>query len=173
MTTYNFYGDGDLYALSLENGSILWNQTVQRTDSTPVLAGGKVYLSGGCDGFSDLQTYCFDAANGELVWVTDVAERLGDWRCSWLMPEIWSSSAGRTMIVSSGLMPSMPPPASRSGAIRQVALLQWWRTGWSSPLAAAGYMPSAWQILISFLQTRWEATSLREKVLLCSSGAWH
>ncbi|MFZ1316434.1 PQQ-binding-like beta-propeller repeat protein [Methanothrix sp.] len=82
MTTYNFYGDGDLYALSLENGSILWNQTVQRTDSTPVLAGGKVYLSGGCDGFSDLQTYCFDAANGELVWVTDVAERLGDWRCS-------------------------------------------------------------------------------------------
>jgi len=82
MTTYNFYGDGDLYAISLENGSVFWNRTVQRTDSTPVPAGGRVYLCGGCDGFSDLQTYCFDAATGDLIWATDVAEMLGDWRCS-------------------------------------------------------------------------------------------
>ncbi len=82
MTTYNFYGDGDLFAISLENGSVFWNRTVQRTDSTPVLAEGKVYISGGCDGYSDLQTYCFDAATGDLVWATDAAEKLGDWRCS-------------------------------------------------------------------------------------------
>jgi len=82
MTSYNFYGDGNLYAISLENGSVIWNQRVQRTDSTPTVAEGKVYVSGGCDGFSDLQTYCFDAATGDLVWMTEGVEKLGEWRCS-------------------------------------------------------------------------------------------
>ncbi|MBN1236179.1 MAG: PQQ-binding-like beta-propeller repeat protein [Methanotrichaceae archaeon] len=82
MATYNFNGDGDLLALSLANGSVLWKAQVSPTDSTPALAGGRVYLCGGCQGFSELLTYCFAASSGELIWRTPAKERIGDWRCS-------------------------------------------------------------------------------------------
>jgi outer membrane protein assembly factor BamB len=82
MATYNFDGDGDLLALSLTNGSVLWKAQVSPTDSTPALADGRVYLCGGCQGFSQLFTYCFDASSGELIWKTTAEERIGDWRCS-------------------------------------------------------------------------------------------
>ncbi|MDM7933829.1 MAG: PQQ-binding-like beta-propeller repeat protein, partial [Methanothrix sp.] len=60
MATYNFEGDGDLLALSLDNGSVLWKAQISPTDSTPAWADGRVYICGGCEGFSDLHTYCFD-----------------------------------------------------------------------------------------------------------------
>ena len=82
MTTYNFEGMGDLLALSLANGSILWREAVSPTDSTPALADGRVYICGGCDGFSGLVTYCFDALRGDLIWKTAEDEKIGDWRCS-------------------------------------------------------------------------------------------
>jgi outer membrane protein assembly factor BamB len=82
MATYNFDGEGDLLALSLINGSVLWTAQVSPTDSTPALAGGRVYLCGGCQGFSELFTYCFDASSGELIWKTPAEEKIGDWRCS-------------------------------------------------------------------------------------------
>ena len=82
MATYNFDGEGDLLALSLTNGSVLWKAQVSPTDSTPALAGGRVYLCGGCHGFSELFTYCFDASSGELIWKTPAEQRIGDWRCS-------------------------------------------------------------------------------------------
>ena len=82
FATYNFQGTGDLLALSLENGTVLWKADVSPTDSTPAVADGRVFLCGGCDGFSDLQTYCFDAQTGDLIWKTPAEERIGDWRCS-------------------------------------------------------------------------------------------
>lgn len=82
MTTYNFDGEGDLFALYLNNGSVLWKAKVSPTDSTPALANGRVYLCGGCQGFSELLTYCFNASSGELVWTTPLEENIGDWRCS-------------------------------------------------------------------------------------------
>jgi len=82
MTTYNFNGDGDLLALSLSNGSILWRKEISPTDSTPTIAGGKVYVCGGVEGFSSSKTYCFDASTGDLLWETDEADKIGDWRCS-------------------------------------------------------------------------------------------
>jgi len=82
MTTYNFNGNGDLLVLSLSDGSILWRKEISPTDSTPTIAEGKVYVCGGCEGFSHSKTYCFDAATGDLLWETDEAEKIGDWRCS-------------------------------------------------------------------------------------------
>ncbi|AET64723.1 PQQ-binding-like beta-propeller repeat protein [Methanothrix harundinacea] len=82
MTTYNFNGNGDLLALSLSDGSLLWRREISPTDSTPTLAEGKVYVCGGVEGFSSSKTYAFEAATGELVWETDEAEKIGDWRCS-------------------------------------------------------------------------------------------
>lgn len=48
MTTFNFEGDGELLALSLQNGTVFWRKNVERTDSTPALAQGKVYLLRRC-----------------------------------------------------------------------------------------------------------------------------
>jgi outer membrane protein assembly factor BamB len=82
MTTYNFDGEGDLLALSLEDGSLIWKKTVERTDSTPTVVEGKIYVCGGCDGFSYSKAYCFDSASGDLIWETYEADKIGDWRCS-------------------------------------------------------------------------------------------
>ncbi|MCK4458845.1 MAG: PQQ-like beta-propeller repeat protein, partial [Methanosarcinales archaeon] len=53
LTEYNFYGDGELYALYSENGTVKWNKTVQRTDSTPALVDGRLYISGGYGGINN------------------------------------------------------------------------------------------------------------------------
>ncbi|MHC1575688.1 MAG: PQQ-binding-like beta-propeller repeat protein, partial [Candidatus Methanogasteraceae archaeon] len=86
LTEYNFYGDGALYALYSENGTVKWNETVERTDSTPALVDGRLYVSGGYGGVdnncTDLLTYCFDASTGDLLWNTTVADEIGDWKCS-------------------------------------------------------------------------------------------
>ena len=86
LATYNFYGMDKLFALDATNGSIIWEQEILRTDSTPALAYGNVYICGGCKGFSDVQTYCFNASTGELVWETPslAAEDggIGGWTCS-------------------------------------------------------------------------------------------
>ena len=82
FTTYNFEEDGDVMALSLQNGSLLWQKSIPRTDGTPALAGGLLYVCGGTDGFSDKATYCFDAKTGDLIWGTQEDENIGEWRCS-------------------------------------------------------------------------------------------
>lgn len=82
MATYNFEGDGDLLALSLDNGTVLWKAGISPTDSTPVVVNERVYLCSGCEGFSKLVTYCFDANRGNLIWSTSAEENIGDWRCS-------------------------------------------------------------------------------------------
>lgn len=83
FTTYNFYGDAEIYALNIDDGSVKWSDTsIIRTDSTPAYAYGNVYVSSGCGGFSDLATYCFNATTGEQVWETDHSDNIGSWTCS-------------------------------------------------------------------------------------------
>jgi outer membrane protein assembly factor BamB len=84
-TTYNFSDTrdtGELYALSITDGSVIWSQPVERTDSTPALAYGNVYVCGGCSGYSDLVTYCFNATTGDLIWNTSASDEIGNWKCS-------------------------------------------------------------------------------------------
>ncbi|PAV13792.1 hypothetical protein ASJ81_16440 [Methanosarcina spelaei] len=80
VTTY----DGKLYALNAEDGSVLWNETVPSTDvsSTPAIAYGNIYISGGCPGFSTIETYCFNATTHELVWNTSAEDKIGGWTTS-------------------------------------------------------------------------------------------
>ena len=86
MTTYNFgttrTDKGELYALNLTDGSEIWSQPMERTDSTPAVAYGNVYVCGGCLGFSDLMTYCFNATTGDLIWNTSASDGIGNWKCS-------------------------------------------------------------------------------------------
>jgi outer membrane protein assembly factor BamB len=73
VTTYNFYGTGATYALNASNGSIIWEKETWRTDATPTLAYGNVYVSGG---YNRGKTYCFNASTGETVWE---APSIGMW----------------------------------------------------------------------------------------------
>ena len=82
VTNYNFYGDGAIYAMDASDGAILWHQTIQRSDSTPAVAYGNVYVTGGALGYSERHTYCFNAATGDLVWETGTADEIGAWTCS-------------------------------------------------------------------------------------------
>jgi outer membrane protein assembly factor BamB len=90
ITTYYFYGYGELLALNATDGNLEWGPVeIERTDSTPAYADGKVYVCGGCYGFSDEgeRTYCFEAATGNPVWETPVGTEpgaldVGNWTCS-------------------------------------------------------------------------------------------
>ncbi|MBN1189425.1 MAG: PQQ-binding-like beta-propeller repeat protein [Dehalococcoidales bacterium] len=96
LTTYNFQGFGELLALNAFDGSFAWEGTeegrvriIERSDSTPACCNGRLYLCGGCTGYSDEgeRTYCFDASNGNLIWQTAVDEEegaldVGSWTCS-------------------------------------------------------------------------------------------
>jgi len=80
VAEYNFGGEGKLYALNTDNGSILWaSDNISSTDSTPAVADGKVYLCGGCPGWCKLATYCFSTDNGTQLWKVD---DIGGWTCS-------------------------------------------------------------------------------------------
>ncbi|GAB6273285.1 MAG: hypothetical protein STSR0004_01480 [Peptococcaceae bacterium] len=80
VTTYNFYGDGKVAALDATGGTILWQQTTNRTSATPAYAGGKIYICGGCLGFAEpVTTSCFNAGTGELIWQKNDK---GNWTCS-------------------------------------------------------------------------------------------
>ncbi len=68
VTTYNFAGDGELIALNEADGSYKWTRVVQRTDNTPAVAYGKVYVGGGCAGYSASMVHCFDAETGDMAW---------------------------------------------------------------------------------------------------------
>ena len=82
VTSYNFYGEGAIYCFLESDGSLVWQQTIQRTDSTPAYHDGKVYVTGGCYGYSDRQTYCFDAVTGTLIWSTTPEQEIGGWTTS-------------------------------------------------------------------------------------------
>jgi outer membrane protein assembly factor BamB len=78
--TYCFYGGEDnttLFKLNAASGAVIWTTAAERTDSIPVAAGGKVFLSGGVEGFgSKPKLQCFDDASGALLWSYDGA---GGW----------------------------------------------------------------------------------------------
>ncbi|MEA1945292.1 MAG: CARDB domain-containing protein, partial [Euryarchaeota archaeon] len=82
VTNYKFDGDGAIYAMNASDGDILWQQTIQRSDSTPAVAYGNVYVCGGCSGYSQMQTYCFNATTGNPIWSTDTGDEIGGWTCS-------------------------------------------------------------------------------------------
>jgi outer membrane protein assembly factor BamB len=89
VTTYNFQDDGELVALDAETGAFVWDdtaggrvRTIQRSDATPAYYDGKIYVCGGCRGFSDIQTYCFNADDGSPVWQTAPDDGIGNWTCS-------------------------------------------------------------------------------------------
>jgi outer membrane protein assembly factor BamB len=61
-----FHEDSDckVYCLDLDTGKKLWDfPTTSHTESTPFVAGGKVYIGAGDDGL-----FCLDAASGAKLW---------------------------------------------------------------------------------------------------------
>jgi len=84
VATYDFYGPADLYAMYMTNGTIKWSwdEVISGTDSTPAVADGYVYVCAGCEGYSTIYTYCFDALNGDPIWMTNSGDNIGGWTCS-------------------------------------------------------------------------------------------
>jgi outer membrane protein assembly factor BamB len=78
VTTYNFDGNGALYAIDTSNGSILWETSIARTDCTPTYAYGNLYIAGG---YQSGRLYCYNATTGDMSWSTRGYEvyGLGDW----------------------------------------------------------------------------------------------
>ncbi len=91
VTTYNFSGFGSLLAFDINDlggdgiGDIVWGPiSIERTNSTPAYWNGKIYVSGGCYGFSNEgeRTYCIDIATESILWQTPVEWGVGNWTCS-------------------------------------------------------------------------------------------
>ncbi len=91
VTTYNFNDWGEIMAFDINDlgsdgvGDLVWGPvTIERTDSTPVYHNGKVYVGGGCFGYSNEgeRTYRIDVATETIDWQTPVALGVGNWTCS-------------------------------------------------------------------------------------------
>jgi hypothetical protein len=115
MATYNF--DGDLFALALDDGSILWSKVITPTVSTPPMAA----LSG---------RRC-----RKMISETGGAR--------WLTPTASSSSANPTSTISAEPLPSRPSLEMWSGAIRAADLRRPSVMESSFPSAAAESGPLA------------------------------
>ncbi|MCG3137834.1 MAG: Outer membrane protein assembly factor BamB [Phycisphaerae bacterium] len=90
--TYNFYGDGVLVKLDATTGATLWQESAVPTDSTPLVVGQRVYLTGGIFGFGQfptLQAFQDNTTSAALLWDTyadtydpedpDAALLIGGW----------------------------------------------------------------------------------------------
>lgn len=73
VASYNFGGNGQLYAYYKNNGTLAWSQSIEPTDATPAIANGNVYISGGTAGFTPHGVYAFNASTGSVVWSLDGA----------------------------------------------------------------------------------------------------
>ncbi|AKB52195.1 cell surface protein [Methanosarcina barkeri str. Wiesmoor] len=83
VTVFGFGTSDGIYKLDLTDGSVLWGRSdVSPSDSTPTVLDGKVYLSTGTSGYSELKTYCLDASDGQSLWETNASDNIGDWACS-------------------------------------------------------------------------------------------
>ena len=80
IASYDFYGGEDnatLFKLDADDGSVLWSTPAERTDSIPVVAGARLFLAGGIEGFGARRKLeCFDEPSGTLLWSYDGA---GGW----------------------------------------------------------------------------------------------
>ncbi len=88
--TYRFDGgsnNSQLVKLGAADGQVVWTVACERTDSIPIVVGdGRVFLSGGIDGFGSaprIQAFVDHGTHAELLWDTFVDSggglRLGGW----------------------------------------------------------------------------------------------
>lgn len=91
VTTYNFSGFGSILAFDVNDpggdglGDVVWGPIqIERTNSTPAYSNGRIYVSGGCYGYSNEgeRTYCIDVATQTILWQTPVELGVGNWTCS-------------------------------------------------------------------------------------------
>jgi outer membrane protein assembly factor BamB len=68
VTSYNFNGNGKLYAYAKSNGSPVWNKSIERSDATPAISNGLVFVGGGCAGFANPGVRAFYTINGTRAW---------------------------------------------------------------------------------------------------------
>lgn len=127
-SSYGFYGDeqgSNTVRLNTSTGALVWSTPSNRTDMMPVVARGRVYVSGGLQqslngGFGTFPTVqAFDATTGAMIWdsgrdtwndsdhdtVIEPGEFLamGGWT---IQPFVITSPSDARLIV--GVMPELP-----------------------------------------------------------------
>ncbi len=65
--------DGELVALGARSGKVLWSRTIAPSESSPVVADGRLYI-GDWSG----KVYSFDAATGKLEWTFQAGGKVKD-----------------------------------------------------------------------------------------------
>jgi hypothetical protein len=82
---YDFYGEGDNSALckiDCNDGSIVWITQTERTSSMPVVAGDKIYISGGLEGYGShpkVEAYQDLGTAVTKLWETPLSMAVGGW----------------------------------------------------------------------------------------------
>jgi hypothetical protein len=81
--TYNFYPESSednstLFKINCTNGSIVWATKIQATDCVPIVAGDKIYISGGY-GNPKIEAYYDYGDTATKLWETDSDLSIGGW----------------------------------------------------------------------------------------------
>jgi len=78
VASYNFNGNGRLYAFDKSTGVLKWSNTTEATDATPAIYGSSVFISGGTAGYLDPGVRTFNKNSGVLKW-SRLNEGMGGW----------------------------------------------------------------------------------------------
>ncbi len=82
VTSYNFNGDGHVYAFNKTDGTRRWINVTERTDATPAIANGLVYVTGGWNGgaYGSAQpgVRAYNTTTGILAW-SRIDQGMGGW----------------------------------------------------------------------------------------------
>ncbi|MBN2456170.1 MAG: PQQ-binding-like beta-propeller repeat protein [Sedimentisphaerales bacterium] len=82
---YDFYGQEDNSALckiDCNDGSIVWITQTERTSSTPIVVGDRIYIAGGLDGYGSrpkVETYRDLGTSIVKLWETPASMIVGGW----------------------------------------------------------------------------------------------
>lgn len=82
VASYNFNDNGTVYAFDKDTGILKWANVTERTDATPALANGLVYVTGGWNGgpygSAAPGVRAYNATTGILQW-SRINEDMGGW----------------------------------------------------------------------------------------------
>ena len=107
--------DGEVVALDANTGKVRWKVTMGPTESSPLVAGGLVYV-GDWSG----KLYALNARTGRVVWTYQTGDKIKDGYGEHQLKAVFVGDSGAVRFVRDGLFPWNPSRRAELVDVRQL-----------------------------------------------------